>query len=1152
MSLSSQPFYSAESNNQHQTSSLFSFAQTDSQDNSCDQICRKALYYCVGNLHFYLFLIGFIVRYSRHKNIGKYNLRAPRPFTYIIKIILQSIMTGVTFAMIYDVNYQSQKFESIAILYVFYGCMWLLSIYLQYFEYKRGLPHAWYTHQAFWILSLVSNIALFTFLIYYENLFNFKEGERKMNFSLQIKCIICFLVGIISSLFLSVMGIKYKREYPQSRRNYLPRGDEKVQKIVNTQLFGYGNYNEKLLGNDPLSTMQFTGGPSDLKQTFNNQTSLTRMPVIKATVQSYAIEQATVNFKILVTKENFAQKKIKKTYNDFLELDQILESKYVKYIRRGIMSKCELPKRDQFNFNNIQSLEQYKNQLKQYLDSLSNEPNTQINEENKDDLTVGTNTNVEGQNQNALGFNYIPREILMFYNIDLRLVDPIMNFQENLLNQHTLSADMTESNIYGKDQEIIIKRTDSIKNDVKNFLLNVLKREELYKIKIDCIQKNVTSSFDETNIQAQTETEGVIFTFQINNCFVFNKTLREVEKFCKDVAALIQNPLILPMGDLFLFCYALEDSTNLNNTSRITSQVNIEYPRLSGNMQQNQNQLPQNTSHDTSRRYRILYQELEQACIQLEGYFKLLLNDPDFYTELLYQFFNQHQIFELFPFVALFRTQNKHLISQQKTLTDFKQLNISDNSILQNLQQSQDQMMQQSIDNQSNFNQNQVEYMMDDIIEEDEEESKSNISPFLFSTSKQNSGRPSMHNKSQNHQQRFAKDLRLTGRNISIMGFLGLNLSCKVIKHQIQIFGGHPTNIFTVQVTKRYPTQESKNNVSSDRDSFVEEQWNIKIAISFVIQLANDLNIKYSTQGSNIQQLLLSLLEYQNQVNHSYQNTQKLRELEHFLNQLLQKDTLIFSPALRALFQFDYIHRKNQNLKSSKNKEEDPFGDKSSNLRNLQNSPYTKNELISRNFTNLFNQNQLVESHRSSSELNKHGHIIESDGQVEDYFNNAMENGANSGSNNDIFRNDHLLIDDDEDMLLLNQVNITRDHTAKAGVTAPTSQNMNNVQANKFSTIGAELQKKEKNDSFLVSGMLANNQQQEIVPSNKNHIFPIDLEGDSDDDNEQDLGNFGKDSDEDIQNGKPRGLSNRNDSAINLGADIKVSKEYFRDFSPPQ
>lgn len=45
------------------------------------------------------------------------------------------------------------------------------------------------------------------------------------------------------------------------------------------------------------------------------------MPVIKATVQSYAVDQGTVNFKILITKDSIAQKKLKKSYAEFLELD---------------------------------------------------------------------------------------------------------------------------------------------------------------------------------------------------------------------------------------------------------------------------------------------------------------------------------------------------------------------------------------------------------------------------------------------------------------------------------------------------------------------------------------------------------------------------------------------------------------------------------------------------------------------------------------------------------------------------------------------------------------------------------------------------------------------------------------------------------------
>ncbi len=119
----------------------------------------------------------------------------------------------------------------------------------------------------------------------------------------------------------------------------------------------------------------------------------------------------------MVMTDNYPQKKSKKTYEEFLELDQILESKYAKYIRQGLFLKGELPNKANFNFNNLQSIEQFKNQLKVYLDSLSNELSTSINGNDKDDLS---STGLQRQT------NFLPRELLLFYNIDMRLIDPIM------------------------------------------------------------------------------------------------------------------------------------------------------------------------------------------------------------------------------------------------------------------------------------------------------------------------------------------------------------------------------------------------------------------------------------------------------------------------------------------------------------------------------------------------------------------------------------------------------------------------------------------------------------------------------------------------------------------------------------------------------
>jgi hypothetical protein len=48
---------------------------------------------------------------------------------------------------------------------------------------------------------------------------------------------------------------------------------------------------------------------------------------------------------------------LKKTYAEFKALDEIMESKYVKYIKKGYFFKLEIPRKEDFNFNSINSLE---------------------------------------------------------------------------------------------------------------------------------------------------------------------------------------------------------------------------------------------------------------------------------------------------------------------------------------------------------------------------------------------------------------------------------------------------------------------------------------------------------------------------------------------------------------------------------------------------------------------------------------------------------------------------------------------------------------------------------------------------------------------------------------------------------------------------
>lgn len=82
------------------------------------------------------------------------------------------------------------------------------------------------------------------------------------------------------------------------------------------------------------------------------------MPIIKGTVVSYSVEDNNVYFKVLTFKDNLSiGGSSKKTYGEFKELDQIIESKYAKQIKKGLLNKVDLPRKDDYNFKSISSLE---------------------------------------------------------------------------------------------------------------------------------------------------------------------------------------------------------------------------------------------------------------------------------------------------------------------------------------------------------------------------------------------------------------------------------------------------------------------------------------------------------------------------------------------------------------------------------------------------------------------------------------------------------------------------------------------------------------------------------------------------------------------------------------------------------------------------
>lgn len=257
-------------------------------DNSNERLNKILVFYGL-NLHYLLFFIGYLVRYTRHKNLGIINLNEPRPTTYKLKIILQVVMALTTLVMAADTSVDSNGkrfFEPLALVYVLYSAMWFMGIHLQYFEYKRNIPHAWYGHQMFWTLSVLMNMAAFSGIFFLLDEYNFSRELLMM-----VKYIAVHSILIVVSIVLAYMGFKYKREHPQHLRNYL--ASPNPIKILSEPLLvaGAGKGNSEALRNTQLTMA----------------TTLARIPIIKGAISCYSIENGSVLFKVLTFKDNNIQ-----------------------------------------------------------------------------------------------------------------------------------------------------------------------------------------------------------------------------------------------------------------------------------------------------------------------------------------------------------------------------------------------------------------------------------------------------------------------------------------------------------------------------------------------------------------------------------------------------------------------------------------------------------------------------------------------------------------------------------------------------------------------------------------------------------------------------------------------------------------------------
>ena len=94
--------------------------------------------------------------------------------------------------------------------YPIYGVVWIWSIYIQYQEYKKGIPHAWYSHKMFWGLNCISYSSNLGVILATDFLADFEDKWPPLT---QFYIICSFGSLAMISLILFCLGLCAKNEF---------------------------------------------------------------------------------------------------------------------------------------------------------------------------------------------------------------------------------------------------------------------------------------------------------------------------------------------------------------------------------------------------------------------------------------------------------------------------------------------------------------------------------------------------------------------------------------------------------------------------------------------------------------------------------------------------------------------------------------------------------------------------------------------------------------------------------------------------------------------------------------------------------------------------------------------------------------------------
>lgn len=502
---------------------------------------------------------------------------------------------------------------------------------MQYFEYKRGLPHAWYCHLTFWPLSFVSQTSIFTVLLA-------ERGRLLADPDDELSKVQAYTtVGLLAflSLCLTLLGFCYRKEFRHNQnrgRNYLPHGSRNISAgpLLESQ--------ERPLSGRSLFTKSEAGRLSDSQ-------GLRSLPQLLANIKNifYDSEQV-LTCEIYAYKDGTLHRKLKRPFEKLLELEDLILLKYQKrFIDRGLLQLSALPSEDKLNLRDIKSKEAFKRSIDVFFACLLSDRSSATDK-----------------------FNYVCREVLEFLEYggpsaeaaiglswekvgleDLGTGSGVprsaerADFVEDYMKQMEIKA--TRYNfksgdaLIPGDSEDIVARSGNKKADLQDYLTKLLKKEQFYRVKVDYLQQ---TEFRGENMR----TGGVLINITINRVIVFHKTLKEIEEFFIALAKRIDdNPIISGLIKEILS----RESIKMSNDNSVTSHDERARPKRkhaesaaldSGNLE--------------------MVRDLDLLSHQITDALYLILNDPYYHCKTIYRFLNSHQLFQIMPIVQRFRSIN--------------------------------------------------------------------------------------------------------------------------------------------------------------------------------------------------------------------------------------------------------------------------------------------------------------------------------------------------------------------------------------------------------------------------------------------------------------------------------------------------------------